>query len=364
MTDGPQPMFPLPSHHPADDTASSYPRIGGQGGTPAASGPDRHSGGPSLSERLNVLTPKILGGVVGVALVILAAVVTVTLVNRGSEDTASTPSNGAGSVTVPAGEATPCASPPALQPDSTLLEPDGLVVTTLVTAQCRSGDLLSNNRLRVTIVDEQRRDVASGIFDLSATPVSVGADGASVTLTFPAGTYWRTPEATVGGLQLTAYKEGTDRDAAGDAATFGAFRAVDVGTPQSGSIDAAAHSALVDIAAADRTYIDSHLLEAWQPQLSSKYPGLFADGLTWTFPDIVREHLELRQRFPGARVVWSPDWPVYKPAPEWWITLSGVPFGDGHAANQWCTDHGFDPDHCYAKKLSHTLGTSETTMFR
>jgi len=256
-----------------------------------------------------------------------------------------------------------CPSPPTLQSQSASFGSGGLTVTTRISPSCSDGDLLTNDGFRVTAVDANGRDVASGIFDLSSRPIVVGSGGTSAEFTFPAGTYWLTPDSITGDLRLTAYKEGSDRSPSANMTSVTALSATAPGAPEFGNIEAAAQSALADIAAADRAYIDANLLNVWQPQLSSKRPGLFADGITWSAPDIVREHMELRQRFPRARLVWSGDWPVYGD-PTWWITLSGVSFGSGEQANGWCASQGFDADHCFAKVLSHTSGTSGTTLLR
>jgi hypothetical protein len=122
-------------------------------------------------------------------------------------------------------------------------------------------------------------------------------------------------------------------------------------------------SRLAELAAEDSAYIDGHLLDMWEPQLSSKRPGLVAEGITWSASDILREHMELRQRFPDARLVWSGDWPVYGD-PTWWVTLAGIPFSSGEQANRWCEDQNFDADHCLAKLMSHTKGPNGTTLNR
>ncbi len=46
----------------------------------------------------------------------------------------------------------------------------------------------------------------------------------------------------------------------------------------------------------------------WFPQLSSKQPGTFDDGISWNSDSIWREHLQLRQQY-GAVLLWSGDWP-------------------------------------------------------
>ncbi|WP_148684963.1 hypothetical protein [Mycolicibacterium tusciae] len=220
-----------------------------------------------------------------------------------------------------------------------------------------------NSGFRLTGVDSAGRDVASGIFDLATQPIAVGPGGVSVTFTFPSNSYWRPPNAIDGDVRLTGRNEGADRAVLGSARSASAVTAVAPGAPESGNLEAAAQSALVDIASADRKEVDASLLNRWQPQLSSKRTGLVYDGITWSTPDIVREHLDLRQRFSDTRLVWSGDWPVYSD-PTWWVTLAGVPFVSGIEANSWCSSNGFDADHCFAKVLSHSQGAAGTTLSR
>jgi hypothetical protein len=264
-----------------------------------------------------------------------------------------------------AGDVQPCSTPINVQIQSASQESSGLVVTTTLSSTCSTGDLIANDRFRLTAFDGGGRDVAAGVFDLASTPIVVPGDGAAttVTFTFPAGTYWRTPGATQGSLTFTAHREGNVSTPSASTIGATAVTAIDVGTPEHGSLDAAAYSALVDIVASDLSYINANLLDVWQPQLSSKRPGLYYDGITWQANDIVREHMQLRQKYPNARMVWSGDWPVYR-IKDWWITVSGIPMGSGEAANQWCVSQGYDADHCFAKMLSHQLGESGTTMNR
>lgn len=301
--------------------------------------------------------------------VIAIVVVTSILLNRGSADSGdeTTASPGKGqddSAPVGVEDVVPCSSAPTATADSVDYGSGGLVITATLTADCAGGDLLSNDRFRLTAVDSRGRDVAAGVFNLGATPIALPGDGgtATVDLTFPAGTYWRTADATSGPLTLTAHREGRAVEVGGAASATSAS-AFDVGAPEHGSLDAAAFSALQDIAAADARYIDANLLDVWQPQLSSKRPGLYYDGITWQANDIVREHMQLRQRYPNARLLWSGNWPVYS-IKNWWITVSGVSMPSGQAANDWCGREGYDADHCFAKMLSHSMGESGTTLNR
>ena len=303
----------------------------------------------------------IAAAIIAVGIIVAAAIFAFSSPDDRSSQTA-TP-NGADTPPASAEDVGPCASPPKLEAESTRFDDAGLTVSTRISPSCPDGDLLSNDRFRVTVVDEAGKDVAAGIFDLSSTPVAIGGDGMSAEFTFPANTYWQTKDSITGDLRLTAYNDGRDRTTSGDTGTDSAFSATDVGKPESDDVEGAARSGLADIAAADRAYIDAKLLDVWQPQLSSKRPGLFADGITWSNPDIVREHMELRQRYPDARLLWSGDWPVYE-IRNWWITVSGIPMTDDEQALRWCAREGYDADHCFAKLLSHNRGPVGTTRLQ
>lgn len=256
-----------------------------------------------------------------------------------------------------------CAEPPALVAESVSAGAAGLSIRIRLSSACPNGELQSNNRFRVTAVDSDNRDVAAGIFDLSEHPLVVAKDGSSATFVFPASAYWRVPAIISGDVRLAAYREGVDVPLTGADSPGASVTAIAPAAPESGDLEAAAHSALVDLAASDRNGIDANLLDRWQPQLSSKRPGLVADGITWTMPDIIRENLEFRQMYPDAKLLWSGEWPVFGD-PSWWVSMAGIPFKRGEQANAWCMSQGFDKDHCFAKLISHTRGPSGTTALR
>jgi hypothetical protein len=87
------------------------------------------------------------------------------------------------------------------------------------------------------------------------------------------------------------------------------------------------------------------------PQLSSKRPGLVADGITWNNAETLREHLQLRLAYPEVRLLWSGDWSTFS-GPDFWVTIAGVTFPDADGALGWCRGHNLDRDHCYAKLVS------------
>lgn len=99
----------------------------------------------------------------------------------------------------------------------------------------------------------------------------------------------------------------------------------------------------------DRAFVSSSLHNLWVPQISSKRVGLQAEGVTWDNAQILREHLLLRQQYPNSRLLWSGDWPSLFSIPDFWVTIVGTPYPDETSAQNWCTDHDLDPDHCFAK---------------
>ncbi|MGO9152277.1 serine/threonine-protein kinase [Mycobacterium sp.] len=119
---------------------------------------------------------------------------------------------------------------------------------------------------------------------------------------------------------------------------------------------------LREIATDDRPFVNARLTDSWVPQLSSKRPGVVDNGMVWDNAMTLQEHLQLRQRFPGARLLWSGDWSTFS-APDFWVTVAGITFGNSAGALAWCRDHGFDRDHCAAKVVSTTHGVDGSTAY-
>jgi hypothetical protein len=121
---------------------------------------------------------------------------------------------------------------------------------------------------------------------------------------------------------------------------------------------------LAAIVAADRPGLRSQALGYWVPQLSSKKPGLVADGITYDYPAILADHTRLRSAYPGARLVWSADWTSFK-NPDFWVTVAADErFATAQAANAWCDQQGFDKESCFAKRLTTTGGYDGNTKPR
>lgn len=374
MTDDQQPLFPLPDPG-GDQPGRRDPSIGANG-YPGNGPPTLQTGYPQIGVTTTSSSdrdPRSVGSLgpahrpssrqwALIAGALLAVIALVTVIVLTPPDNIPTATETAPRSPVTTAEVPTCPDPPTVLAESVTDDADGLTFDTKIATTCPAGDLLSNDEFRITVADSAGRDVAAGVFDLSGNPIALQELGTSVTFVFPPGTYWRTVGAITGDVRMNGFEDGRNSSGGGTGAGT-AFTAIRPSAPASGDLDAAAHSALVDTAITDRAYIDTNLLNFWQPQLSSKRPGLYADGISWNYPEIMREHLQLRQRFPTARLVWSGDWPVFT-EPNWWVTVLGTPFNTGEDALNWCASERIDRDHCLAKILSHTMGTMGTTLLR
>ncbi|MBI3226494.1 MAG: serine/threonine protein kinase [Mycolicibacterium cosmeticum] len=116
---------------------------------------------------------------------------------------------------------------------------------------------------------------------------------------------------------------------------------------------------LRQIADNDRPLLLAEANNEWVPQLSSKRPGVFDEGYVWDNDSTLAEHVRLRDQY-GAKLLWSGDWSTFDAA-NYWVTIAPFAFPSAGAALQWCTVHGFDPDHCYAKLVSTSHSVSGST---
>lgn len=124
---------------------------------------------------------------------------------------------------------------------------------------------------------------------------------------------------------------------------------------------ATALAALQQTQRADAGEVDG-VLDYWIPQISSKRPGLEADGIVYQNDTILRNHENLVDRFGAERValIWSGDFSTFE-SRDFWVTVVLRPSTDPQDALSWCVNNGLDAKNCNAKKLSHTQGTSDST---
>ncbi|MCA1005677.1 PQQ-like beta-propeller repeat protein [Rhodococcus hoagii] len=278
---------------------------------------------------------------------------------------------------------TKCGSRPELEPVSFRTDAGGLIVEMRVRATCPGGDILSTDAMRVTVRDNGS-PVASSTFDFSATPLTLpptnggGTDYATARLRYPLGSFWRLPgtlgdgrggvSGSGGGdILVDCEDEGTSSGPTTASAPSGTSSPLtfEASTTAAVGVDAerASRDALREQADADAPFVRSDLADRWVPLLSSKQPGLVADGLTWNNAEILREHLDLRLRYPEVRLMWSGDWSTFTER-DWWVTAAGVTFPTPEGANAWCDSKGFATEHCFAKLVSTTHGVDGSTRYR
>ncbi|MCV7211405.1 hypothetical protein H7J75_22565 [Mycolicibacterium canariasense] len=308
----------------------------------------------------------LVGGIVLALVVALACAAGVTLLFRSNDEGSTEVSRGGFTTPSAASPATPavCSEPPILEVESFDMTSAGLAIGTAFFPGCAGVEVEAGNAVRVTVADGQR-DIAAGEFDFSAAPVAMqgGAPGHQ-TLVFPAGMYWRTPDMVEGAPTLVAHR-GQGRTAAA-AAQPGATSVVAFApaAPEHGSVDGVAEAVLNELRDADYPYVRSVIANSWVPQISSKRAGLVIKGRTLTDADVLADHLALRQRYSGARLVYSGQWSTFN-APDWWVTVVGPSWYFAADANRWCDSEGFDVDDCFAKFVSSMFGAEEgTTVYR
>jgi hypothetical protein len=126
--------------------------------------------------------------------------------------------------------------------------------------------------------------------------------------------------------------------------------------------EADAHAELDTIVDADRPVVES-LVDWWVPQLSSKRPGLEADGITYDYRAILLDFRRLQVTHPDALLLYSGDYTSFRYG-DFWITVVPYPYDNGASANGWCDSENIPADDCYAKLISHTTGYPNATLPR
>lgn len=377
MSDRPQPLFPVPGwsddHTPPATSSDSAPYPTLSPGEPTAPESERSGSDPLEPDRpqpyrppADLRKPLMMTALVMIAVLLLG---TGAVFLAGRDDSpppsSSSPFMGGEVAAENAAQTALCSDLPDIEPNGVSSTQAGLVVSTRITATCSSGNTLSTDSLRVDVTDGNR-SVASGYFDLSDRSVTVrSGDVVQQDFRFPAGMYWQLPEKLSNSVTISVSNESNSSStaASGTSRTPGVLDAVAVAQPTGSSAEAAAAAALRDIANSDRQWITREVENRWIPQLSSKKEGLVAEGITWSSSDILREHLELRQRFPQARLMWSGEWSTFS-YPDWWVTAVAIPHASGQDANNWCSANRFDADHCFAKIVSTTLPIPGSTLGR
>lgn len=128
------------------------------------------------------------------------------------------------------------------------------------------------------------------------------------------------------------------------------------------SDDDTALQALRQQAATDSSTVEA-MVGSWIPQLSAKKPGMVVGGVSFGHAEIWQDFLDLRLRYPGARLLWSGSYSSFR-YKDFWITVLPEPYATGQSANEWCDYSGIPDDDCYAKRLAHSGGYDGNTLVR
>ena len=271
---------------------------------------------------------------------------------------------------------TPCGSAPTFTPASVKNGDGELKVEVKVTASCPSGDVLGGTANHIELKGPSRSDgtgsadavVASGDFDFSDSPLVIPDSGTTLTLRFGEGHFFRTADDL--DVKTITVACTPDRASGTSGATAGVPSASGSSNPSSASASTTSQDSASEESAAesslkwqvdhDRPSVTKDLTGKWVAQLSSKKPGMTADGMTWDNRTTLQEFLKLRQKYPSAKLLYSENWPVFDAGGEYWVTIAGTPYSTAAEANAWCDAQGFDAEHCFAKYID-TKGPSEGT---
>lgn len=301
--------------------------------------------------------------VTAVVAVAAAAVMGIVVFAPGADDDAEPIRDGFGSaLTATPAVATPCPVGPIVQAESVDMTPEGMTVSAAFMTPCPGGDTEAATAVRITVADGQR-DIAAGLFDFSAQPLKLepGATGHRK-LVFPHGMYWRTTDMFSGAPQLLLHP-GDEVEAISARSGSETLIASAPAKPEHGSIDGVAEAVLKELRDADSHYVDVSVANRWVPQISSKKAGLVVGGKTLSSADVLRDHLDLRRKYSGVRLTHSGRWTTFN-APDWWVTVVGLPKLSASEANRWCDTQGLGVNDCFAKFVSSYFGVEGTTVYR
>ena len=303
------------------------------------------------------------GAIAAVLLVVTVAAVGFLMTRSSTGDEAAPQAGGLTPGTVNPAEVPACTMAPLVQAESVDMTADGMTVDAAFMSQCAGGNAEASTSARITVADGQR-DIAAGVFDFSAAPLTMKpGETARRTLVFPAGTYWRTTEMFTGAPQLVFHPD--EEAEARTAASSGSDRLVAqaAAKPEHGSIDGVAEAVLRELRDADYGYVSGSLANRWVPQISAKKSGLVVDGRTLTSADVLRDHLDLREKYSGVRLVSSAQWTTFSSA-DFWVTVVGAPKLSPAEANAWCDANRLGVNDCFAKFVSSLFGVDGTTAYR
>lgn len=269
-------------------------------------------------------------------------------------------SPGASASAAASGQVTACDKDPELKPTSVSGDAVSLSITVKVTATCSGGDVLAGSGSSVVVHAPSSTDgsgkndavVALGNLDLSKDPVIVSGNGTEMTLKFNQGQYFRmADDLSVSHLDV---KPKLDRKSGQkDAKATDAHGTVTV-TATDGDAKAAEDAAAAGLtweAAKDKSTAMNDLNGKWVPQISSKKPGLEADGKTYDNRSTLEDFFNSKSTYGDALLLNSDEWSVFDAGGHWWVTVINDGSSDAIFANSWCDSRDIPTDSCFAKYL-------------
>ena len=302
---------------------------------------------------------------VSLVAVVVAVIATVGyLVTRSADDNAGPSKRGGfgdGTATLTT-MVPPCGEAPVVEAESVDMTADGMTVSATFMSRCSGGNTESGSQVRITVAAGER-DIAAGSFDFASAPMKMDP-GVAVrrALVFPAGTYWRTTDMFSGAPQLVFHRGGLPQSSASNSASE-TLTALSAAEPEHGSIEGVANAVLKELRDADYSFVSGSIANRWISQISSKKAGIVVKGKTLTGADVLRNHLDLRRKYSGVRLLSSGQWTTFS-SPDWWVTVAGPPQLTATAANGWCDSKGFGADDCFAKFVSSVFPVDGTTQYR
>lgn len=114
--------------------------------------------------------------------------------------------------------------------------------------------------------------------------------------------------------------------------------------------EVAAQQSLNARAAADSAAVGS-LIDRWVPQVSTKTAGRTLEGTYYDWQLVWQDFQSSLSAHPEALLL-PTDAYNYKLS-GWWATVINITFATPEAANAWCDQQQYLPDHCFAKRLRY-----------
>jgi hypothetical protein len=104
--------------------------------------------------------------------------------------------------------------------------------------------------------------------------------------------------------------------------------------------------------------------DRWMPQLGSKKLGTVDHDKSYGYDDILADYYQLKQKYPGARLLRSADWSTFGES-DYWVTVANITSPTAVGALNWCRDNvGSDNEGCYAKLISTTHPVDGSTAYQ